>query len=128
MSKFENVSLEIGDQTFELRCTGSALARIEDIYGGEPFSKAVAAMVGEFEDDTNLKIAKVGAIANALIVGKRPGAEFILDNIGSTADTVRVAGAITSAIIAHFPTGNKEGTGDAGDDVDPTTAGKASKD
>lgn len=127
MNKFENPAVEIGGEKFELRCNGAALARLEDIYEGKPFTEALADLNSQLTSRT----FKLTWLAQVFCAFAKRGedqpvatVEWVLENIDTSKDTVKIGEAIVSAVIAHFPH-LREGTGDAGGEVDPTSADKA---
>lgn len=123
MTKFENPSVTIGGQTFQLRCDGAALARLEEKYD-LPFSEALNKLVAELNELRNGKFS-INFMAELVTLfamdkdgAERPTVKQVLSLMGEPMqDMKRIAEGISKLLTAHLPA--DEGTGDAGDDSDP---------
>lgn len=134
MSKFDNLIVTLGGETIELRCDGAALARLEELYDGKPFTEAVPKLAKELES-RKFQMSKLADVVAAMAVptDKRDlrkskdgeGRNWVLDRIVSSQETTALMEAVASAIMRHFPRDQTEGTGDAGDAEDPQEADKA---
>lgn len=97
------IEVALGGEVFRIKCTGTSLAKLEDMYGTS-FTDAIAQLCVSIES-RSFKLDRLAKVFAALIIGPNQiSGEEVLRLIQHSNDTISMAEGIGRAITAHFPT------------------------